>query len=107
MFYIKNFDISVVRFEETVNNKEWNTVTLYFTAPKEWTCDKYPESVGTTISVEVHSPITAGYFPECMISPVRKKGEREEEEIYEDYDWTELELISEEIIQLLSMAIMR
>jgi len=50
--FISDFDIKQVEFEERYENEEYETMTLYFIAPKEWLGDAFPDATHSEISVE-------------------------------------------------------
>ena len=95
------FDISLVEFEERVDNGKYGTSTLYFIAPKEWLGNSYHEAIHAEISVEY----TFGFIPEAnsatvMMSPTRV----DEDGNSEDYDWFDIDLSLSDIEALLSLA---
>ncbi len=49
---IKDFDMKKVILEDQYKSDEYETMTLYFIAPKEWLEGLYPDAVHTEISVE-------------------------------------------------------
>ena len=49
---IQDFDAKKVTLEEQYKSDEYETVTLYFIAPKEWLSDLYSDIVHIEISVE-------------------------------------------------------
>lgn len=76
--YTFEFDISKVMFDEQYKSDEYETVTLYFFAPKEWLGGLYPEAISAEISTDNNS--------------------------VEDYDWYDIVLLPTEIEQLMDLA---
>ena len=79
---IKDFDTKKVILEDQYKSDEYETMTLYFIAPKEWLEGLYPDAATV------------------MVSPTRDLGE----DGYEDYDWSDLELSLSDIEALIGMA---
>ena len=48
--YTFEFDISKVMFDEQYKSDEYETVTLYFFAPKEWLGGLYPEAISAELA---------------------------------------------------------
>lgn len=94
------FDISRVEFEERYDNEEYNTSTLYFSAPRDWLDGDYPEAVSAEISLEY--PL--GFVPEAHDVTVMMSPTREDEDGCEDYDWYDIDLSYSDIEALLSLA---
>lgn len=82
--YTFEFDISKVMFDEQYKSDEYETVTLYFFAPKEWLGGLYPEAIYATV----------------MMSPTRVTDNNS----VEDYDWYDIVLLPTEIEQLMDLA---
>ncbi len=61
--YTFEFDISKVMFDEQYKSDEYETVTLYFFAPKEWLGGLYPEAISAEISVEYQLLILKLFMP--------------------------------------------
>lgn len=82
-------------------NKEDNETVLYFTAPKEiFDCD-YPDAVSMEISIEFPTDHAEATYANVEVSPTRYI---EEDDGYEDYDWSELSLSDAEINELIELA---
>lgn len=94
------FDINKVAFDECWKSDEYETVTLYFEAPKQWLEDKYPEAARCEISVEYPTSHPEASFASVMISPTKV----DESGNAEDYDWRDCRLTNSEIEQLLDLA---
>lgn len=94
------FDINKITFDERLESDEYETVTLYFEAPKQWLEDKYPEAARCEISVEYPTCHPEASFASVMISPTKV----DECGNAEDYDWRCCRLTSSEIEQLLNLA---
>lgn len=97
---IKDFDAKKVTLEDWYKNDEYETMTLYFEAPKEWLNGLYPDAVSAEISVEYPLKYPEASEATVMISPTRDLGE----DGYEDYDWNDLELPLPDIEALIGMA---
>lgn len=54
---IKDFDTKKVILEDQYKSDEYETMTLYFIAPKEWLEGLYPDAVHTEISVEISAEL--------------------------------------------------
>lgn len=94
------FDINDVTFDECLTSDEYETVTLYFEAPKQWLQDEYPEAVHCEISVEYPTRHPEAFFASVMISPT----EVDERGNAFDNDWRDFTLTYSEIEQLLNLA---
>lgn len=68
-----------VEFDERYDSDEYNTTTLYFTAPKELLPDDYPDAVSAEISIEFLANHPFYHEASVMISPTNAEGN--------DYDW--------------------
>lgn len=97
---IKDFDAKKVILEDRYKSDEYETMTLYFIAPKEWLDGLYPDAVHTEISVEYPLNCPEASAATIMVSPTRDLGE----DGYEDYDWSYLELPLSDIEALIGMA---
>lgn len=97
---IKDFDAKKVILEDRYKSDEYETMTLYFIAPKEWLDGLYPDAVHTEISVEYPLNYPEASAATVMVSPKRDLGE----DGYEDYDWSDLELPLSDIEALIRMA---
>lgn len=96
-----HFDISKVTFEELYENKEYETVTLYFFAPKEWLGELHPEAISAEISVEYPIAHPEAIYATVMMSPTRVN---EENDSIEDYDWHNVVILPSKIEQLIDLA---
>lgn len=97
---IKDFDAKKVILEDRYKSNEYETMTLYFIAPKEWLDGFYPDAVHAEISVEYPLNCPEASAATVMVSPTRDLGE----DGYEDYDWNDLELSPSDIETLIGMA---
>lgn len=97
---IQDFDAKKVTLEEQYKSDEYETMTLYFIAPKEWLSDLYSDIVHTEISVEYPLNCHEASAATVMVSPTRDLGNKN----YEDYDWNDLALSLSDIEVLLGMA---
>lgn len=98
--FIFDFDISKVEFEERYENKEYETVTLYFMAPKEWLNGNFPEAVHSEISVEYPIDHPEAIYATVMMSPTKTDTDGNSE----DYDWFDITLLPSEIELLMDLA---
>ena len=64
---IKDFDTKKVILEDQYKSDEYETMTLYFIAPKEWLEGLYPDAVHTEISVEYPLNCPEAYAATVMI----------------------------------------
>lgn len=97
---IFDFDINRVEFEEKYESKEYQTVTLYFIAPKEWLSDRFPEAVHSEISVEYPISQPEAIYATVMMSPTKVDTDGNSE----DYDWFDIVLLPGEIELLMELA---
>ena len=86
---IKDFDAKKVILEDRYKSDEYETMTLYFIAPKEWLDGLYTDAVHTEISVEYPLNCPEASAATVMVSPTRDLGE----DGYEDYDWSDLDCL--------------
>lgn len=86
--YTFEFDISKVMFDEQYKSDEYETVTLYFFAPKEWLGGLYPEAISAEISVEYPVAHPEAIYATVMMSPTRVTDNNS----VEDYDWYDIVL---------------
>lgn len=98
--YTFEFDISKVMFDEQYKSDEYETVTLYFFAPKEWLGGLYPEVISAEISVEYPVAHPEAIYATVMMSPTRVTDNNS----VEDYDWYDIVLLPTEIEQLMDLA---
>lgn len=100
---LENF--KTIRFKERYDSPVYGTTTLYFTAPPELVEDTSPEVVSATISIDFPINSQNREFESVVrISPTRKvKVESFEREYYEDYDWQDVYLSEDEILELLKI----
>lgn len=90
--------VDKIEFEEKFIDEEFETMTLYFIAPKEILNGKFPEADFATISVEFPTSNPQPEFSSVMYSPTIYD---EENDAYEDYAWFDVELSYSEIAKLL------
>ncbi|MDD6483999.1 MAG: hypothetical protein PUF72_05430 [Clostridiales bacterium] len=93
-----------IKFDERCVNKELDTTTFYFIAPKEMlktfiTAEDYPEAISMEISVELPTNHMESNDASVCVSPTR-----ENEWGMEDYDWYDVDLPYDEIDELISLA---
>lgn len=82
-------------------NKEDNETVLYFTGPKEMLWGDYPEAVSMEISIEFPTDHAEAAYANVEVSPTRYI---EEDNSYEDYDWSELILSDADVNALIKLA---
>lgn len=87
--------IENIQFDEEYECEAYDTITYYFTAPKEMLNGKYPEAESMEISVEFPVNHCEPQYASIMASPT-KDGL--------DYDWFDMELSCNEIEQLIKKA---
>ena len=90
-----------IKFEESYISEEYDTITLYFIAPKEMLCGKYPEAESMEISVECPREYIEARYSTVMFSPTKYD---EESESYTDYDWFDVDMSYDEIEALIKLA---
>ena len=93
-----------IKFDEKYVSEENNTTTLYFIAPKSYLTQFIPnktfdEAVSMEISVEMPISNMEASQASVAVSPTRKV-----EDVYEDYDWYDVDLPYEEIEELIKLA---
>ena len=66
---IQDFDVKKVTLEEQYKSDAYETMTLYFIAPKEWLSDLYPDIVHTEISIEYPLNCPEASAATVMVSP--------------------------------------
>lgn len=81
-------------FEERYEDKNENTITLYFSGPKELLPFE-PEAVAVKISVECPVGMLEAKYASVEMSPVDSCGEC--------YDWRDTNLPSDEVEELFTM----
>ena len=96
MFYIQNFNADEAILDDSYTS-EYGTITLYFAVPKEWLGDQWPESSGTTISIEYPKERPEARYASAMISPTNNA-----DDAHSDYDWADLDLPYENVEQLIA-----
>lgn len=103
MEFVFDFDINKIKFEEKYINEEYNTITLYFTAPKEWTADQYPNNnvVGSEISVEYPIGFDDAMYANVQISPTEMFFDKDG---FYDFDWCDIQLSDSDIEALIKLA---
>ena len=85
-----------IKFEERYDSYDYNTITLYFIAPKEILTKDYPDAVHAEISVELPMNCITARNASVSISPTNKEGS--------DYDWEDIDLPYDEIEELIKLA---
>lgn len=91
-----------IEFDEKYIDKENETVTYYFTAPKEMmvifgiAC---PDAVSVEISVEFPLNCIEGRYGECSVAPTIL-----EDGVYSDVDWQDIYLPCEYVDELIDLA---
>jgi hypothetical protein len=90
-----------IKFDESYISEEHDTITLYFTGPKELLVGDYPEAESMEISIECPREYICAEYANVEISPTRYD---EEEDGYTDYDWRDIDLPYDEIEALIKLA---
>ena len=92
-----------IKFDESYINKEYDSITLYFIAPKELfnPIDIDEETESVEISVECPREYISANYASVEYSPTKYNVE---EECYIDYDWRVVDLPYEEIEALIKLA---
>jgi len=93
-----------IKFDERYDDEEYETTTLYFTAPKEmlyeFNIPEYPDAVSMEISIEFPTNHIEAAYGECCISPtVEIDGGTSE------IDWWDVNIPYDEIEELIELAI--
>ena len=93
-----------ITLDERFDDEYSKETTLYFIAPKEILDNFFPkgtylDAVSTEIAIEVPTDNMEAMYAGVSISPTRK-----EDETYEDYDWTDVDISYEEIEALFAIA---
>lgn len=89
-----DFDVSKLTFDEAVINKNFGTIILYFTAPKEWVEKEHPKAESAEICVEMPLNRMKPDWAFVMISPT-KDGT--------DYEWTDLDIPESAVEKMIAM----
>lgn len=92
------FNIADIQFEESYVNEEYNTITLYFIAPKNYV-NESTGIVQTAISVELPLNHLEPRYASVEMSPTRET----EEGGLEDYGWFDISLPYEDIDRLITL----
>lgn len=90
-----------IKFYESFISEEDETITLYFTGPKELLGDNYPAAVSMEISIECPKDNICSACANVEISPTMYDKEADG---YTDYDWREILLPADEIEALIKLA---
>lgn len=93
-----------IMFDERYDSEEYETTTLYFTAPKELLKvflpkNDYPEAISMEISIEFSTEHIDSAYANVCVSPTR-----EVEHGTEDYDWYDIDLPYDEIGEIIELA---
>lgn len=87
---------SRIRFEERYDNREYNSTTLYFIAPKDIFPIDCPEAVEMEISLEFPKGCGDPAYTSVALSPINEHGEC--------YDWYDIDLPCGDIGALIALA---
>ena len=90
-----------IKFEESFINESYDTITLYFIAPKDLFDGIDEEAESVEISIECPKEYISVKYASVEYSPTKYD---EEEECYTDYDWRDIDLPYEEIEALIKLA---
>lgn len=88
-----------IKFDESYISEEYNTITLYFTGPKELLIGDYPDAESMEISIECPREYISASYASVEISPTKY-----DEGGYTDYDWRDIDLPYDEIEALIKLA---
>lgn len=91
-----------IEFDEAYIDKENETVTFYFIAPREMLINFFiscPNAVSMEISVEFPIDYIEGSYGKCSVSPTIL-----EDDEYSDIDWRDVDLPEDEIEELIDLA---
>ena len=92
--------ISQIEFIDIYVGEDWETTTLYFSAPKEMLDGVYPEAEFMTISVEFPTDYPEASEASVEYSPTKHD---DEDDSYTYYDWFDIDMSYEDIEKLLDM----
>jgi len=90
-----------IKFDESHISEEHDTITLYFTAPKDLFGNIDEDAESVEISVECPREYISARYASVEYSPTKYD---EEENAYTDYDWRDISLPYEEIEALIKLA---
>ena len=90
-----------IKFHESYIEKEYNTITFYFTAPKDLFDNIDPEAESVEISIECPKEYISSAYSSVEYSPTKYD---EETESYYDYDWRDIDLPYDEIEAFIKLA---
>lgn len=93
--------IDRIEFEESFYSEEYQTVTMYFTAPVELLDGKYPDAVSAEISIEFPCADDSNFYPRGGSVEIAATGEHGDGLL--DYDWHHVDLPYDEIELLLGL----
>ena len=88
-----------IKFDERYDDEDSGLTTLYFIAPKEMLTERgydYSDAVSMEISIEFPLNVVVAEHAYVSISPTNADGE--------DYDWNDIDLPYNEIVELITMA---
>lgn len=89
-----------IEFDERYDCEEYETTTLYFTAPKDlihvMLGREYPDAVSMDISIECPTGQLDAQYASVGVSPTNENGE--------DFDWCDVDLSYDEIEELIVLA---
>lgn len=93
--------IDRIEFEESFYSEEYETLTMYFTAPVELLDSKYPDAVSAEISIEFPCYDDKNFYPRGGSVEIAATGEHGDGLL--DYDWHHVDLPYDEIELLLGL----
>lgn len=85
------FDVEQIKFEESYISKMYDSVTLYFTLPKEWVSKLYPEACAAELSIEFPRAHPEPYFAQAEIAYTV-----EENGAFVDCGWWDIDLLPQD-----------
>lgn len=89
-----------IKFDESYIEEEYDTITLYFTAPKDLFDNIDIEAENVKISIECPREYILSGYASVEYSPT----EYDEKEGYICYDWRDIDLPYDEIDELIELA---
>lgn len=93
-----------IKFDERYDSEEYETTTLYFTAPKGMLktyipTNDYPEAISMEISIEFPADHIEAHYANVCVSPTRG-----DENGTEEYDWCDVDIPNDEIEELIKLS---
>lgn len=93
------FDVEQIKLEESYFSETYDSTTLYFMLPKEWVSSLYPEACAAELSVEFPCAHPEPAFAQAEIAYTI-----EEDDVFIDCGWWDIELLPQDIGELLKFS---